>query len=348
LLETDLSSEQKDLVETIVRSGDTLLQVVDDILDFSKIESGKIELDPEPFSLKECIQDILMLFIPKVINKDLTITHKIQKEISEIIFCDKARLKQILMNLVSNAIKFTNQGFISIEANSKFKNEDGIMIEIAVKDSGIGIPLENQDTIFYPFMQADISISRRFGGTGLGLSICKNLSKIMGGDIRVESEQGEGSKFIFTFACKEFKDKSLLSSIPDISAKEKNNPSFPKDTHLKVLVVEDNVINQAILKRMLERLGYSCDTANDGFAGLNAAKATNYDLILMDIQMPGMNGFDSAKRIIELGIQSKIFAITASATTETQEEATRIGFHEFISKPIRLNILKDAILRWFY
>jgi PAS domain S-box-containing protein len=346
LLQTEVNSEQKKIIDMMVSSGDALLNVVDDILDFSKIESGKIYLDPEPFSLKEFLHDVLMIFIPKAIKKDLSINHSIQKEIPENIFCDKSRLKQILINLIGNAEKFTNQGFISIDAKCKMQNKDQYTIEITVQDSGIGIPIENLEKIFKPFMQADVSISRRFGGTGLGLSICKKISQSMGGDIRVESKLGEGSKFIFTFQCKEFEEKSLLYLNKGIPANGKNGQAVSK-SNLKILIVEDNIINQNILKRMLSILGYFCDTANDGFAGFNAAKATNYDLILMDIQMPGMDGFETTTRLLENGAQSKFFAITASATTDIKNEVFRIGFQEMITKPVRLNTLNDAILKWF-
>ncbi len=348
LVDTKLSEEQNELVATMVSSGESLLTIVNDILDFSKIESGNVVLDPEPFSLKDCIQDVLMIFIPKAIKKDLTIGHKIQEGIPEIIFCDKTRLRQILINLVGNAEKFTNQGFIQIEANSKLQNEDEYKIEITVQDSGIGIPIENLDVIFEPFMQADVSISRRFGGTGLGLSICRKISQSMGGDIRVESKQREGSKFIFTFQCKEFKEKSLLSANSDFPASGKIVFKSSEKISLKILVVEDNIINQTIMVRMLERLGYSCDTANDGFAGFNAAKNNDYDLILMDIQMPGMDGFETVRRLLDIGIHSKTIAVTASATLEIKDEVFRTGFHDMITKPVRPAILKEVISKWFF
>lgn len=344
---TVLDSEQKELVNTIVKSGDLLLQIVDEILDFSKIESGQIELEPEIFSVQEFFEDLINLFIPKAIKKDLTLRHKIAKDIPERIFADKLRLKQILMNLIGNAMKFTKEGFISIEIKQIKRNENLLTLEVSVQDSGIGIALDKQILIFKPFTQADHSTNKQFGGTGLGLSISKKLAIAMKGDIRIESEVNSGSTFFVQFESEIGNEKSNNVKTLKQHSSDKRVGNLQIEFPLSILVVEDNLMNQDIIQRLLKKLGLTCDIASDGQAGINAAKNKDYDLILMDIQMPGIDGFEATKQILELKKKNKIFALTASATNEMKSKILESGFQEFLSKPIYLQNLREAILKHF-
>ncbi len=344
---TVLDSEQKELVNTIVKSGDLLLQIVDEILDFSKIESGNIELEPETFSMKEFFEELINLFIPKAIKKDLTLRHKIAEDIPEKIFADKLRLKQILMNLIGNAMKFTKEGFISIEIKQIAKQENLLTLEITVQDSGMGIPAEKHDLIFNPFTQADHSTNKHFGGTGLGLSISKKLAISMKGNIRIESTVNSGSSFFVQFECELVNEKSNSTNTQKQNSSDKKEGNLQIEIALTILVVEDNLMNQDIIQRLLKKLGLSCDIASDGLAGINAAKHKDYDLILMDIQMPGIDGFEATKQILELKKKNKIFALTASATNEMKSKILDSGFQEFLSKPIYVQNLREAILKHF-
>jgi PAS domain S-box-containing protein len=344
---TALDSEQKELVNTIVKSGDALLQIVDEILDFSKIESGHIELDPESFLVKEFFEDLINLFIPKAIKKDLTLRHKIATDIPEKIFADKLRLKQILMNLIGNAMKFTKEGFISVEIRTISTKENILTLEVSVQDSGIGIPLDKQTMIFNPFTQADLSTNKQFGGTGLGLSISKKLAVAMKGNIRIESEVNSGSIFFVQFECESGNEKSNSAKMLKQNSSNKLEGNLQSKIPLRILVVEDNHMNQDIIQRLLKKLGYTCDIESDGVAGINAAKQNEYDLILMDIQMPGIDGFEATKQILELNKKNKIFALTASATNEIKSKILDSGFVEFLSKPLYLNNLSEAIQKHF-
>ncbi len=343
---TDLDSEQEDLTNTIITSGNSLLEIVDDILDFSKIESGHLELNPEIFILNDFFEELMNLFIPKAIEKDLTFQYRIDKEIPNKIFADKLRLKQILTNLISNALKFTIEGSIIIEVKKIFEKEKICTLEISIKDTGIGIPDDKFELIFNPFEQADLSTTKKFGGTGLGLSICKKLVTLMNGKISLKSKVGLGSIFFVSLECGFEKEKFSLKEISEEILPKKINTSKELSS-LKILVVEDKKVNQEIIQRMLKKLGYGSELASDGSEGIQKATDKNFDLILMDILMPGIDGFHATKQILKLGKKNKIFAITASATNDVRMKALELGFTEFLTKPLLIENLRQAINKHF-
>lgn len=482
LLETKLSPEQKEYVETIRMSGDTLLTIINDILDFSKIESGKMKLEEHPFELRECIEDAYDLLAAKAVQKKLDLLHLIDENVPAFIIGDVTRLRQILVNLVSNAVKFTDEGevFINVKKNKTF--DDGtIELKFAVKDTGIGIPKEKLDLIFQAFSQADTSITRKFGGTGLGLSICSKLIHLMGGKIWVESEVGKGSVFNFTikvqpstvtparvylksklsvlnnkrvlivddnktnrqiltlqtqswglipkavesgeealrlldknepfdfgiidmqmpemdgvalgkeirkrlskdkfpmimlsslghpensvenelfsyFINKPVKQSFLLDIIMNLFEKEliektekiepEMNVKEEGEINLKILIAEDNFLNQKLALKILKQLGYTADVAGNGLEVLELLNMQHYDLIFMDIQMPEMDGIKTTKYILNHWKnfrRPKIIAMTANAMTGDKEKFIQEGMDDYISKPIVIDDLKEIITKW--
>ncbi|HRE40820.1 MAG TPA: response regulator [Ignavibacteria bacterium] len=482
LLETKLNPEQKEYVETIRMSGDTLLTIINDILDFSKIESGKMKLEEHPFELRECIEDSYDLLAAKAVQKKLDLLHLIDENIPAFIIGDVTRLRQILVNLVSNAVKFTDEGEVFINVTKSNTFDDGsIELKFAVKDTGIGIPKEKLDLIFQAFSQADTSITRKFGGTGLGLSICTKLIHLMDGKIWVESEVGKGSTFNFTikvqpstvtparvylksklsvlnnkrvlivddnktnrqiltlqtqswglipkavesgkealslidknepfdfgiidmqmpemdglklgeeirkriskakfpmimlsslgqpdnannndifsyYINKPVKQSFLLDIIMNLYEKEliekteKLDPVYDLndkgELNLKILVAEDNFLNQKLALKILKQLGYNADVAANGIEVIEQLNMQHYDLIFMDIQMPEMDGLKATKYILnhwQNFRRPKIVAMTANAMTGDREKFIGEGMDDYISKPIVMDDLNEIINKW--
>ena len=478
LLDTNLSLEQKEFVETIRSSGDTLLGLINDILDFSKIESNKMILEEQPFDLRTCIEDSFDLLTMKAVEKELELMHLINQGVPERIIGDITRLRQILVNLINNALKFTEAGevFVSVDVNSvKDLNAE---LKFSVKDTGIGIPKEKQDEIFEAFLQVDSSTTRKFGGTGLGLAICKRIIEQMDGRLWVESELNKGSNFFFTMKCRIHKDdtvkkenvkiesltgkkvlivddnkthRHILShlcslwgmnavtaasgseaieylkqgnnvdlSVIDIQMqdmdgvllgkkireflseeelplilmtnigwqdelntdlknifsytlnkpikkqhlqnvltaifsterkKEKQNrsPELSNKLPLKILIAEDNIINQKIAVKLLKQLGYDVDVAGNGNEVLSALVDQWYDMILMDVQMPEKDGLETERDINRKwsnGKRPKIIAMTANAMSGDMERCLNAGMDDYISKPILINELKNILEKW--
>jgi len=482
LAETQLTEEQREYNDTISTCGDNLLTVINDILDFSKIESGNLELEREDFDLRNCVEEVMDLFAQKVATKGLDLIYHIDKEVPPQIVGDSLRLKQILINLINNAIKFTESGEVLLMVNLITKDPDNlnIILEFQVKDSGIGIPQDKIGGLFNAFTQVDTSTTRRFGGTGLGLAISKRLTKLMGGEIRAESEPGKGSSFIFSIKSKisakeplflpsgimtelynkrvlivddnqtnlrileiqleqwkfvtqlassaqealyiltapknglfdlvitdmqmpdmdgvelataikslknpppvimlssigdetkkiypdlfasiltkPVKQQRLIKSLQTLFASQKENiesdeqpvailtEKFAEDYPLSILIAEDNIINQKLIARILLKLGYQINTANDGIQVLESLKKKYFNVILMDVQMPEMDGFEATQAIRDLPIkQPYIIAMTANAMSQDKDECLQIGMNDYIAKPMRLaeimKILKNA------
>ncbi len=343
LMETDLTVEQRNYLEMIRSSGNSLLSVINDILDFSKIDSGKMELESRPFNLKACVEDSLNLVRPIASKKGLNLTYKIAKRTPQAIIGDPTRLQQVLTNLLSNAVKFTDKGEISVSVSSKKLDDTSHEMCFSVKDTGIGIPEDKISRLFQSFTQIDSSTTRRYGGTGLGLAITKKLVEMMGGTIRVESELGKGSTFSFTILA----DATIIKpvSIKAEAGQESNNGK--EQAHvLRILLAEDNPVNQIVMLKMLNKLGYHADVAANGIEVLHSLELRPYDLILMDVQMPEMDGFEAARAIRKrwaLEDQPKIIAITAYALKGDRERCLAAGMDDYISKPVKLEELK-AIL----
>ena len=349
---TNLTEEQKDFIYTIKDSGHALLTIINDILDFSKIESGNLQLEEHPFILRDIIKSVCNLLATQADTKKINLEYFIDPHIPIHLLGDSSRLRQILLNLIGNAIKFTNSGGVYLSAKSKLITNDQKCPEhqliISIKDTGIGIDSDNLQKLFQPFTQADTSISRKYGGTGLGLAISKSLVALMGGTIWVESlgniagnppndwinenDHHQGSIFNFTLIA-----KSVLSV--DLIPKDSPESSSPQDIHsqlqLKILLAEDNKVNQKVALFTLKKLGYIADIANNGLEVLTMLENQFYDIILMDIQMPEMDGVTATKRIRQsIQNQPYIIALTANALEADRQICLDAGMNDFITKPI--------------
>jgi PAS domain S-box-containing protein len=481
LMDTAMDPEQRDFVNTIRTSGEALLTIINDILDFSKIESGKMELEELPFELPTCLEEALELFAMQAASKNLDLAYHVAEDVPPWVNGDITRLRQILVNLVNNAIKFTPNGSITITVRKKDSphaalKQDRIKLEFTVADSGIGIPKDRISRLFRPFSQVDSSTTRKYGGTGLGLAICHRLTEIMGGTIRVESEEGKGTQFIFDITTtaahainadplpalpagiatspvliaednpvgrqhlqdfflkwgskpntsgsvnetsqlldsnrppgivlldqdlitqpggeelltivekKKLPTLVLLSPGPDGAKVRLNAPhilsinkpvrtstlirrvqnllhvktetatrapmgaKLSEEFPLKVLLVEDNLVNQKVASRFLNRLGYTAEVASNGLEGFNAVQKTKFDLVLMDLQMPEMDGFTASREIrkkIPEVEQPKIIALTANALQGDRELCLEAGMDDYLTKPVKLHDLSEAIRRQF-
>jgi signal transduction histidine kinase/CheY-like chemotaxis protein len=342
LLRTDLTREQLDYVETIRISGDALLSIINDILDFSKIDNGKMELEIQSFDIKGSIEDAIDLVASNASEKGLTIDYDINNNTPKAIICDPTRLRQVLANLLSNAVKFTHSGEVNISVSSKNLDGDNYEIHFAVRDTGIGIPTDKMSHLFQSFSQVEPSTTRRYGGTGLGLAISKRLVGLMGGRIWAESEPGKGSVFHFTILAKEssFQPVTSRESAPLIDTKMQTD----HDRALRILVAEDNIINQKVILKMLNKLNYRADVAANGLEVLAALERQPYDVVLMDIQMPEMDGLDAARKIREKSPEwPKIIAITAYAMQGDREKCIASGMNDYITKPVNLEELRTVL-----
>jgi len=344
LMETDLTVDQRDYMEMIQSSGNSLLSVINDILDFSKIDSGKMELESRPFNLNVCIEDSLNLVRPISSEKSLDLTYTIAESTPLAVIGDPIRLQQVLTNLLSNAVKFTDQGTISVLVSSKKLNDISYEICFSVKDTGIGIPEDKMSRLFQSFTQIDSSTTRKYGGTGLGLAITKKLVEMMGGMIQAESELGKGSTFYFTILA----DAAVITPVSGKAEAQQEGYNGEDRNHvLRILLAEDNPVNQIVMLKMLNKLGYHADVAANGIEVIHSLELKPYDLILMDVQMPEMDGFEAAREIRKRWTsedQPKIIAITAYALKGDREKCLAAGMDDYISKPVKLDELR-AILR---
>jgi signal transduction histidine kinase/DNA-binding response OmpR family regulator len=484
LLQTSLNEEQKDLIETIRISGESLLSIINDILDFSKIESGKMTIEEYSFELSKCIEESYQLLSSFAINKKIELLYNIDSIVPPVIKSDITRLRQILVNLIGNSLKFTQKGEIFVSVKVIEKKSNNYLLEFCVKDTGVGIAESKIRNLFQPFSQADSSTTRKYGGTGLGLAICKKLIELMGGNIWVESVEGKGSSFFFTLKVKsgiedslsllnktipDFKNKKILivddnfsnreimknlcmrwglevisfsnlneavnelnnldqldivvinmqmqstningyqfceqirqtrtiNSLPIISiydpsiedldkiSKDKSimsnylkapinpvdflgvlieqlthlsskfqmksdsfklNENLSKETNLKILIAEDNNVNQKLLSAMLKKLGYISDIASTGLEAIDAVKRQNYDLIFMDVQMPEMDGLEATKVIKSImNNPPKIIALTANAMSGDAQMCLDAGMDDYMSKPVKIEAIQSSIEKW--
>ncbi|MCB0722046.1 MAG: response regulator [Ignavibacteriae bacterium] len=341
LMETDLTPEQREFVETIRVSGDTLLTLINDILDFSKIESGKMELEEQPFELKECIEDAYDLLASKAVEKKLDLLHLIEKDVPPFIIGDVTRLRQILVNLVSNAVKFTNEGEVFISVRNISDNPEELLLEFSVKDTGIGIPPEKLDVIFESFSQVDSTTTRKYGGTGLGLAICSKLVNLMGGKIWVESTPGKGSIFHFTM-------KSKPAQLAPAKIYLKSTMSVLQDK--RVLIVDDNETNRHILTLQCQMWGMIPRTASSGEDALRIIKdKAPFDLAIVDMLMPEMDGLQLGQEIRKLRTpkQLPMIMLTSVGKQEENEKQFKELFTAYLSKPVKQSYLLDVLLKVF-
>ena len=331
VLETELSLEQREYLQAVRLSGDSLLTVINDILDFSKIEAGRIDLEVIDFNLRDSLATMLKMFSARADEKGLRVLCEVANEVPEIVRGDPHRLRQVVVNLVDNAIKFTDKGNVLLEVRVEAEGGADCILHYVVADTGIGIPADKQKIIFDPFSQADNSTTRKYGGTGLGLTISKRLVEKMGGEIWVESEVGHGTQFHFTVRLWTAQ-KTMAGGIAQGSLYKARGP----EEFLSVLVAEDNRVNQSLVKRLLEKRGHRVVVVTNGREVLEALKKENYDVVLMDIHMPEMDGFETTAAIREnekeTGLHQRVIAFTAS---EDREKCLAAGMDGYLSKPIR-------------
>lgn len=335
LMDTKLDENQQYFATTLQQSAQTLLTVINDILDISKLEAGKVELDFHATKLERIISDTVSFLEPKAKEKGLQVTWQSDEKIPEVIITDPTRLRQILFNLMGNALKFTEVGGVTILASYEGEIGDGILVKITVSDTGIGISKDAQLKLFQKFSQADASTTRKFGGTGLGLAICRQLSMLLGGEIGVESEEGEGSSFWFTFHCRRGTESDLVEDHGYDSGLEVVEAEARRT--LKILVADDNLINQRIIDNMLGKLGHQLTAVENGAEACSLAEEQDFDLILMDIQMPVLGGIDATKWIRAMdGKRSRvpIVGCTADAFPEQLERFRQAGMEDVVTKPI--------------
>ena len=340
VLKTDLNKNQKEYLNAIKVSGDALIVLINDILDLAKVDAGKMTFEQIPFKLSASISTMLLLFETKIQEKNLELVQQYDTTIPEVIVGDPMRLRQIILNLVSNAVKFTVEGNITVSVRLLKEDAEKATIEFAVTDTGIGIPENKLKHIFDDFEQAAYENSRLYGGTGLGLAIVKKLVELQGGTINVKSEVGEGSAFGFTLNFEKTKEKIHVESEVVLSpaAGIKN---------VKVLVAEDMALNQLLIKIILEDLGYELDIAGNGKTAIEKLQTNSYDIILMDLQMPEMNGFEATAYIRNvMNSQIPIIALTADVTTVDVEKCVAVGMNDYISKPIDEKLLYSKIIKY--
>ena len=299
LLDTDLTNDQRVQARAIRSSGETLLYLLNDILDFSKIEAGKMELELIDFDLHALVREISEVWTHQISSKGLAFTVNLDRDVPKFVKTDPTRVRQVLFNLISNALKFTQDGEISLRVSSKSVAGDDHVLQFEVQDSGIGIPEEIAATLFEKFTQADGSTTREFGGTGLGLAISRQLVNMMGGDIGVRSNKAGGSIFFFTMCCVTGNSATLAPDGHLRSAEGDTGYRAVQTTahRLRVLVAEDNSINQLLIKTMLEKPGHQVDLANNGLEALDAVMRTEFDLVMMDVNMPEMDGLTATRNI---------------------------------------------------
>lgn len=343
LTENNINEEQKECIDVIKLSADSLLSIINDILDFSKIESGKIIFEKDPFELEKLIEGIVQTLHFTINKKSISLNYSIAPNVPAIIIGDVVKLRQILLNLCGNAVKFTQQGRIGIDVELSEQNDDNYSILFTVSDTGIGIPEDKLQVIFESFMQATGDTTRRYGGTGLGLTITKQLIELQGGSISVKSKQNEGSQFSFMLTFKKAMENEL---IPD----ETDKPYVYRGLEgIKVLLAEDNPMNKILAKKILSKWNLEYDIAENGKIAIEKLAQTYYDIILMDMHMPEMDGYEAAK-YIRKEMQppqslTPIIAVTANAIVGEEEKCLAAGMDDYISKPLNKKKLYQKMLK---
>lgn len=343
LQKTNLDSQQRKHIEIIQASGSNLLSIVNDILDLSKIEAGMMRIEEAPFRVTDIIASVQQMLIPKAEEKNLQLILKVDEETPETLIGDAVRLTQVLVNLISNAIKFTEEGGVYVRVTPFKKTAESVCLEILVRDTGIGIPQEKQKFIFERFEQAEAETTRRFGGTGLGLSIVKHLVDLQKGTLTLNSEAGYGTSFLIVLPYKISHEVA-----PAINSNKVNfNTPIMKNSYCKILVAEDNAMNQQLIKHLLKSWGFEFDLVFNGLQAIELLKKQKYDLVLMDIQMPEMDGHTATKLIRnELRLSVPIVAMTAHAMQGEREKCINSGMDEYISKPLHEETLYSFIMRY--
>jgi len=342
---TDISGEQRHHVDTALKSGRSLLTIINDILDFSKIEAGKIEIREEPFSPREVIASLIASFTAMVQDQSVAIVNRIEENVPDLIVADQIRFRQVLTNLVGNAVKFTDAGEITIHLQTvDHQQNERIRLQCTVTDTGIGLSDQVIPELFEPFSQGESSFRKKYKGTGLGLSIVRQLVQLMGGTIAIFGEKDQGTKVVFDIQAG-ITHRHRESNPAPVSTRQPSGKSNSQN----ILLVEDDAINQQILRSVLEKLGHTVTIAHNGRQALHTLLARKYDCVLMDIQMPEMDGFETTRRIrsqkqYSTNAQIPIIALTAFAMTGDREQCLAAGMNHYLSKPVDINALEEILL----
>ncbi|MDQ6685878.1 MAG: response regulator, partial [Pseudomonadota bacterium] len=340
LLDSPLSDDQREVATTIRDSGEALLTIINDILDFSKIEAGRMELEAHPFELRPCIDSALDLVRPRALEKGIELSSVIDPDVPVAVAGDVTRLRQVLLNLLSNAVKFTAaQGRVTLAVS----RGEGDRLEFAVRDSGIGLSEAGMARLFQRFGQAEASTARHYGGTGLGLVISRTLAELMGGTMSAESAgPGRGSTFRFSIRAPSVAGVAR-GPVPTSAVDAGQAARHP----LRILLAEDNLVNQKLALRLLQQMGYAADLATNGREAIEHIEQRTYDVVLMDVQMPEMDGFEAARRIVarrpDAAERPRIVAMTANAMQGDREACLAAGMDDYVSKPIRVEALVAAL-----
>lgn len=337
LLKTDLSAKQKEYLTAIKMSGDALIVLINDILDLAKVDAGKMTFEHIPFKMTSSVSAMLHMFETKIQEKNLTLVKQYDDHIPEVLVGDPVRLHQIILNLVSNAVKFTTKGNVTVKVHLLREDEDQATIKFSISDTGIGIPATKIENIFDNFQQASSETSRLYGGTGLGLAIVKQLVQQQGGTVEVNSRINQGSTFSFILTFQKTKAQAETEiNIEELDTEFKN---------IKVLVVEDIALNQLLMKTLLDEFGFERDIASNGKIAIEKLLNKSYDIILMDLQMPEMNGFEATEYIRNsMNLKIPIIALTADVTTVDLAKCKAVGMNDYIAKPVDERLLFSKIV----
>jgi len=343
LLDENLTKSQREDVEIIRSSGDTLLTIINNILDLTKIETEMIELERQPFDLHDCLEVSLDMVAMDAKRKGLETEYTFVDYVPTVILGDPTRINQILINLLNNAVKFTEKGKITISVSSRAVEDGNYEINFAVKDTGIGIPEDKMGRLFQSFSQVDASTARRYGGIGLGLAISKRLAELMGGKMWALCEVGKGSTFYFTIMV----EPTLCGPIEIGRHESRVDVQGDLNKGLSILLAEDNLVNQMVTQKMLNKLGYRADVAANGIEVLQALERRHYDVVLMDVQMPEMDGLEATQAIRQRwpeGERPSIIAMTASALKGDRDMCLAAGMDDYVSKPVKIEMLRAALV----
>ena len=331
LLEEDPKPDQKEHLNSLKFSGEYLLSLINNILDLNKLEANKVEIEHTTFDLKRRISDVLIALQKSAKDKNNKVTLEFDPSLPEKLVGDPVKLSQILINLIGNSLKFTQNGFVTVRVNKIEEKGETLMLHFEIEDDGVGISKKKQKTIFESFSQASLQVNRKFGGTGLGLSIVKNILELMNSKIHLESQIGQGSKFWFDIAFKREADKKF--EVNNVDPNTKTDFKLFEDKH--ILVVEDNKINQMITRKILEKNKIICKIADNGLDAIKLIEENNFDLILMDIHMPGISGIEATQKIRKFNEDLPIIALTAVTIDENLDEFYKVGFNDIIPKPFK-------------